>query len=70
MSAERGARPGGGEADDKSQTAAEIAPQGGDVYRAFCYNNRLVRRRKKRATVEKHLDKFDCMRGIVEGVDT
>ena len=36
MSAEHGAMPGGGEADDKSQTVAVIAPQGGDVYRAFC----------------------------------
>jgi hypothetical protein len=37
MSAERGASPGGGEADDKSQTAAVIVPQGGDVYRTFCW---------------------------------
>jgi len=36
MSAERGARPGGGVVDDKSHTAAVIAPQGGDVYSAFC----------------------------------
>jgi hypothetical protein len=47
MSADCGARPGGGEADDKSQTAAVIAPQGGDVYKAFCWINRLVRRKKK-----------------------
>jgi hypothetical protein len=40
MSAERGARPGGGEADDKSQTAAVIVPQGGDVYRTFCLIDR------------------------------
>ena len=36
MSAERGARPGRGEADDKSHTAAVIVPQGGDMYRSFC----------------------------------
>ena len=47
MSAERGARPGGGEADDKSQTSAVIVPQGGDVYKAFCWINRLVRRGEK-----------------------
>jgi hypothetical protein len=39
MSAERGARPGGGSAEDKSQTAAVIVPQGGDVYRALCWDD-------------------------------
>lgn len=70
MSAEHGTRHGGGEADDKSQTAAVIDPHGGDVYRTFCLINRLVRRRKIIVKVEKHLDKLDCMRGIVECVDT
>jgi hypothetical protein len=37
MSAERGAKLGGGEADDRSQTAAVISPHGGDVYRSFCW---------------------------------
>ena len=37
MSAERGVKLGGGEADDRSQTAAVISPHGGDVYRSFCW---------------------------------
>ena len=38
MSAERGARPGGGSAEDKSQTEAAIVPQGGDVYSVLCFD--------------------------------
>jgi hypothetical protein len=54
MSAEHGARSGGGDVDDKSQTAAVIAPQGGDVYRSFCWiNNRLVRRKGKKQRLKK-----------------
>ena len=41
MSAERGARPGGGAAEDKSQTEAVIVPQGGDMYSALCFGDRL-----------------------------
>lgn len=39
MSAERGARPGGGSTEDRSQTAAEIVPHGGDTYRALCWDD-------------------------------
>jgi hypothetical protein len=38
MSAERGVRPGGGAAEDKSQTEAAIVPQGGDVYSVLCFD--------------------------------
>ena len=38
ISAERGARLGGGEEDDKSQTEAVIVPQGGDVYNVLCFD--------------------------------
>ncbi len=37
ISAEQGVRPGGSEAEDKSQTEAFIVPQGGDVYSALCF---------------------------------
>jgi hypothetical protein len=39
MSAEHGARPGGGSAEERSQTEAVIVPQGGDVYRGLCWDN-------------------------------
>lgn len=38
MSAERGARSGGGSAEDKSQTEAAIVPHGGDVYSVLCFD--------------------------------
>ncbi len=38
MSADRGARSGGGEAEDKSQTEAVIAPQCGEVYNVLCFD--------------------------------
>ena len=38
ISAERGARPGGGEEDDKSQTEAVIVPHGGDMYNVLCFD--------------------------------
>ena len=41
MSAERGARSGGGAAEDKSQTEAVIVPHGGDMYSVLCFDDRL-----------------------------
>jgi hypothetical protein len=66
MSAERGARPGGGKGEDRSQTAAVIVPHGGDVYSSLCWDDWSTTGRGDTSQIEVHLNQLDCVRGIVK----